>query len=43
LEYYYENKDVAAEQGRNGRKYFEDHFTLQRACKDYYELLKSLN
>ena len=43
LDYYYRDKEAALHQGRNGRKYFETHFTLARACKEYFELLGSIN
>jgi glycosyltransferase involved in cell wall biosynthesis len=43
LESYYENLEVARKQGENGRAYCLEHFTLSRACKEYYDLLAALS
>lgn len=43
IDYYYKDRQAVAQDGENGRKYFERHFTLAQACKEYYDLLKSLN
>jgi glycosyltransferase involved in cell wall biosynthesis len=43
LEFYYENSEIAERQGRKGREYCLGHFTLARACQEYYDLLASLN
>jgi len=43
IDYYYKHREAVARDGQNGRRYFEKHFTLARACKVYYDLLKSLN
>jgi glycosyltransferase involved in cell wall biosynthesis len=43
LESYYGNLEVARKQGENGRAYCLEHFTLSRACKEYYDLLAALS
>lgn len=43
LEFYYENREEARRQGGNGRAYCLKHFTLTRACQEYYDLLTALN
>jgi glycosyltransferase involved in cell wall biosynthesis len=43
LDYYYRNRDVAAREGENGRRYLEARFTLDRACSEYHALLKEMH
>jgi glycosyltransferase involved in cell wall biosynthesis len=43
LDFYYQNREMMEKQGRNGREYCLRHFTLARACQEYYNMLASLN
>ncbi len=42
IDYYYRNREAAAQDGQNGRAYFEKRYTLTRACGEYYTLLEAL-
>ena len=43
LEHYYRDRETAAQDGRNGRRYCEDHFTLTRACREYHRVLEMVH
>ena len=42
IDFYRQNPEIAKEHGLNGRKYFEDHYTLKIISKEYYELLSGI-
>jgi glycosyltransferase involved in cell wall biosynthesis len=40
---YAHNTVLRNEQGRNGRRYFEQHFTIERVADEYYSILQALS